>query len=228
MNAQAQIEPFSLYELPRFSVRSRMAATKKAKTTKTSPQKRSAADNPTPDFSALLYDIGKNKNRQAFITLFEYFAPRVKSFLISSGLSHELADEIAQETMLTVWHKAKGYNPSKAKASTWIFTIARNKKIDHFRKYSRENIVDLELGLLQDDSASPSQNTQEIQEEQIIAHALQELPDDQADLIHKSFFEGKSHSEIAKETKIPLGTIKSRIRLALERLRGVKDIKDLK
>lgn len=180
------------------------------------------------DYSALLYDVGQNKNKQAFIQLFEYFAPRIKSFLISGGLNVEAADELAQETMLTVWNKAAGYKPAKAKASTWIFTIARNKKIDFFRKNSRAHIVDMELDLIQDNADTPAQNIQHLQQEELVAEAMKNLPKEQANLIHKSFFEGKSHSEIAKETNIPLGTIKSRIRLALERLRGAKEIKDLK
>ena len=216
MKAYTETAPFFLYGLPRFSVRSPMAAEKKRKATETS------------DHSALLYEVGQHKNKHAFIQLFEHFAPRIKSFLVSGGLDNETADELAQETMLTVWKRAKTYNPEKAKASTWIFTIARNKKIDFFRKTSRTHIVDMELDLIQDNTDTPAQDIQHLQEAAHIAEALKELPKEQASLVHKSFFEGKSHGEIAQETNIPLGTIKSRIRLALERLRGTKKIKDLK
>lgn len=224
MNACAQSATFSLYEIPPISVRSPMVAKKHNENRHNTTINHVETDS----FSDLLYDVGANKNRESFIKLFNHFAPRIKSFLISGGLNRETADELAQETMLTIWRKAETYKPEKAKASTWIFTIARNKKIDHFRKYKRENIVDVELDIIKDDQDGAAKNMQRSQEKNIMASALKALPNDQADLIHKSFFEGKSHSQIAKETKIPLGTIKSRIRLALKRLRENVKIEGLK
>jgi RNA polymerase sigma-70 factor, ECF subfamily len=182
-----------------------------------------------PAFAAdtLLKAVAEIRDRQSFIELFQYFAPRIKSFLIKGGMDMETADELAQETMLTVWNKAEGFDPAKAAASTWIFTIARNKKIDFLRKRYREGVDFSEQSDLPDDAPGPSDALQRTEEEQTIAAALETLPAEQAELIQKSFFEGKSHTEIAEETKIPLGTVKSRIRLALERLRGAPKVKDL-
>jgi RNA polymerase sigma-70 factor (ECF subfamily) len=172
-------------------------------------------------FEDLLVRVGALRDRDAFIRLFEYFAPRVKSFLMKGGLAPDAADELAQETMLTVWNKAESYDPAKAAASTWIYTIARNRKIDSLRRVRRSEVAD------GDDAASreaspepgPEKQLQHEQESAGLAKAIAALPPEQADLIRKSFFEEKTHQDIAKESGIPLGTVKSRIRLAMERLR---------
>lgn len=228
MKFGAESESFLLYEAPQWSINAVVTNEHVKARNGALPANQTREEPVSADYDAALLAIGESRDKEAFVVLFEHFAPRVKSFLMKGGLQPEMADELAQETMLTVWNKAENYNPAKAKASTWIFTIARNKKIDSFRKSSNENIVDLELSLFKDDSPGPGEQTIQAQEAEAIAKALETLPEDQADLIHKSFFEGKSHSEIAKETKIPLGTIKSRIRLALERLRGEDSVKDLK
>jgi RNA polymerase sigma-70 factor (ECF subfamily) len=184
-----------------------------------------------PDFNALLQDVAKRRDRESFVRLFEHFAPRIKSFLMKGGMNPEAADELAQETMLTVWNKAENFDPARASASTWIFTIARNKKIDSLRRIARDPSVqeaDFTHDIFADETPGPSDQLARAQETEMIAQALATLPQEQADLIYKSFFEGKSHAEIAEETKIPLGTIKSRIRLALERLRGQNTMKELR
>lgn len=172
-------------------------------------------------FDDLLVRIGKDKDRDAFIRLFEHFAPRVKSFLLKSLRDNQLADDLAQETMLTVWHRAKSYDPSQAGASTWIFTIARNKKIDHYRKVSRGGMVlpDLDIEQETPEDLSPDALAIRQQREEHIASVLKELPEEQAHIVRKAYFEDKSHGEIAEEEGLPLGTVKSRMRLALERLR---------
>lgn len=179
------------------------------------------------DFGQLLQSVGRHKDREAFIILFEHFAPRIKSFLMKGGADPETADDLAQETMLTIWNKAETYNPKQAAPSTWIFTIARNKRIDALRKIKYDDPGALDETLIADDAAGPAQNFSEVEQMKIIAKALKSLPADQADLVRKSFFEDKSHGQIAEETGIPLGTVKSRIRLALERLRSFTKIKDL-
>ncbi|MEM7650741.1 MAG: sigma-70 family RNA polymerase sigma factor [Pseudomonadota bacterium] len=179
------------------------------------------------DFSELLHALGQEKNKEAFIALFDHFAPRVKSFLMKGGASPEAADELAQETMLTVWNKADKYDPKQAAASTWIFTIARNKRIDALRKTKRHDPNPSDPLLLEDDAPSPRDNAIQKQDTSVIADALEKLPEEQADLIRKSFFEDKSHAVIAEETGIPLGTVKSRIRLALERLRKQTKVQDI-
>lgn len=180
------------------------------------------------NFDSLLCDVGKNKNKDSFAALFEYFAPRIKSYLMKGGADENTADELAQETMLSVWDKAKSYDPSKAAPSTWIFTIARNKRIDALRKAKAFNIDLDSLPVLEDEGATtPAQDMAHTEEAEYISKALENLPEEQAELIRKSFFDDMSHNEIAEETGIPLGTVKSRIRLALERLRGEDKVKSL-
>lgn len=157
------------------------------------------------------------QDQAAFAALFGHFAPRVKSFLMKSGATPDAAEECAQEVMVTLWHKAHLFDPAKASVSTWIFTIARNKRIDLLRKQRRPEPEDLPWGTEPD----PDQvDTLAMQEEtEILGRAIAALPDNQKELIEKAFYGDLSHSEIAEKTGLPLGTIKSRIRLALERLR---------
>ncbi len=178
-------------------------------------------------FGDMLLKVGQQKDKESFIALFEHFAPRIKSFLMKAGLDNEIADELAQETMLTLWNKAESYNPVQAAASTWIFTIARNKRIDHLRKENRYYFESDEKIVLEDSAPSPAENMGHVEEAKAIKAALGTLPEEQSSLIKKSFFEDKSHAVIAKETGIPLGTVKSRIRLALEHLRAQTGVKEL-
>ncbi|MAE50360.1 MAG: RNA polymerase subunit sigma [Micavibrio sp.] len=192
------------------------------------PRRMSDSASGDVSYEDLLYDVGQNKDKDSFIALFNYFAPRIKSFLLKGGASETKADELAQETMLNVWNKAKGYDPTKAAASTWIFTIARNKRIDALRK-KKYYSVDLDnLPELEDETdTSPIQNAIDNEETHAIAHAIHNLPAEQADLIKRSYFEEKTHQEIADETGLPLGTVKSRIRIALKRLRQDPTISEL-
>ncbi len=162
-------------------------------------------------------DIAKHQDKQAFIKLFSYYAPRLKSFLMRGGFPEQKAEELAQETLLVVWKRAKSFNPKKASPSTWIYTIARNKKIDYLRKHLRPepNPEDLK----HDDQTHPIDALQRKQESEEITKLMKDLPKEQAKLIKKAFYEDKSHQEIADETSIPLGTVKSRIRLALKKLK---------
>lgn len=178
-------------------------------------------------FDDMLVNVGRDKDKESFIALFDHFAPRIKSFLIKAGLQHGTADELAQETMLTIWNKAEKYDPKLAAASTWIFTIARNKRIDVLRKLGRAHFDSINDMTIEDDSASPAEIANDRQESEKVAEAIAKLPEEQLTLIKKSFFEDKSHAAIAEETGIPLGTVKSRIRLALERLRHQSGVKEL-
>lgn len=179
--------------------------------------KKQPASEQTPSFDVLLKMVGTHKDKAAFIQLFEYFAPRVKAFLIKNGINDSMADELAQETLLTVWHKAEHFNPDKANASTWIYTIARNKRIDAIRKLYRP---DPEIDFDNNEPESPDEAYNEIETTEHIGDAVKTLPEEQKILIEKAFFEDKSHSTIAQEMSIPLGTVKSRIRLALGTLRN--------
>jgi RNA polymerase sigma factor (sigma-70 family) len=179
------------------------------------------------DFDRMLLSVGQTHDKQAFAGLFAHFAPRVKSYLMRGGMNPESADELAQETMLTVWDKAASFDPKKAAASTWIFTIARNKKIDTLRKKNQPHVDVDDLDLTDDKEPTPQAQAMRLEEMKLLGQAIRKLPGEQADLLYKSFFEDKTHSEIAAETGIALGTVKSRIRLALERLRGEQGIKEL-
>lgn len=157
------------------------------------------------------------RDRQAFVALFTHFSPRVKGFLLRSGAGDTLAEECTQEVMTAVWRKAHLFDETRASVSTWIFSIARNRKIDMLRKQRRPEPEDLPWG----PEAEPDQaDAYELQQESArLAAALRQLPDKQRVLVERAYFGDLSHSEIAAETGLPLGTIKSRIRLALEKLR---------
>ncbi len=164
-----------------------------------------------------LIRIRDHKDQTAFAELFQHFAPRVKGFLVKSGSDASLAEECAQEVMATCWHKAHMFDPARASVATWIFTIARNKKIDVLRKQRRPEPEDLEWGPEEEPDQADVLTLQ--QESEQLGRAISELPHAQRELIEKAYFGDLSHSEIAAQTGLPLGTIKSRIRLALERLR---------
>jgi RNA polymerase sigma-70 factor (ECF subfamily) len=164
-----------------------------------------------------IHAVRDDKDRAAFAELFGYFAPRVKSFLMKSGASPDLAEECTQEVMATLWNKAHMFDPTKASVSTWIFTIARNRKIDLLRKQRRPEPEDLTWGPEAEPDQADALGLQ--QETQQLGEALAKLPPEQRKLIERAYFGDLSHSEIAAETGLPLGTIKSRIRLALDRLR---------
>lgn len=170
-----------------------------------------------PDFIALMCAVRDHQDRAAFAVLFQHFAPRVKGFLMKSGSDGALAEELAQDVMTTVWHKSAQFDPARASLATWIFTIARNRRIDYFRRARRPEPELLDWG--PDSEPDQADVYQTSQEAQLLAAALDKLPSAQRDLIHRAFFGDLSHGEIAAQTGLPLGTIKSRIRLALERLR---------
>ena len=175
------------------------------------------SDRSALEWSKDLELIKTNKSEAAFARLFYHFAPRVKAFLIKSGADVGLAEECAQEVMVTVWNKAHLFDPSRASASTWIFTIARNKKIDALRKQLRPTPDDLGWGPEHEPDQEEMVGLQ--QETEKLGQAIANLPDKQRVLVKRAYYEEMSHNEIAEATGLPLGTIKSRIRLALERLR---------
>lgn len=161
--------------------------------------------------------VRDNRDQEAFAALFDYFAPRLKSFLVRAGSSSAHAEEIVQDVMLTVWRKAALYDPHRAQTSAWIYQIARNRQIDVFRKQSRP----IPEEITQDDDAEPdaSQILAIEQESRELKNALARLKPDQREIIEKAYMGELSHQEISMATGLPLGTIKSRIRLGLERLR---------
>ena len=172
------------------------------------------------DFNSLIADIAANKDRQAFGLLFEHYGPRVKAFMIRRGMDAQSAEDIAQETMVRVWRKAPSFDADRAEAAAWIFSIARNLSIDVFRRKQRSGIS-IELPEDLEGEGRPDDDLLGTQSRARVAKALKSLPVEQLELVKLAFFEDKSHGEIASLLNIPLGTIKSRLRLAYGKLRGL-------
>jgi len=170
---------------------------------------------------ALMRAIAEQRDRRAFAVVFNLYAPRLKAFLMQGGLEAAVAEELVQEVMLTVWQRAETYDPALGGLATWIFTIARNRRIDHFRRLQRmaedpgepevEPVLEEELGT----AALVERQSDHI----FLLQAIDSLPPEQADVLRAAFLEQKAHSAIAREKRLPLGTVKSRIRLALRQLR---------
>ncbi len=169
------------------------------------------------DWAALVCAVRDRQDRAAFAALFRHFAPRVKSFLMKSGADAGLAEECAQDVMATLWQKAHLFDPARASVSTWVFTIARNRRIDALRRSRRPEPEELPWGPEPEPDQAEVMEAQ--QETERLGAALALLPDKQRALIERAFWGEVSHSEISAETGLPLGTVKSRIRLALDRLR---------
>ncbi len=169
------------------------------------------------DWSALMIAVRDAGDRAAFAQLFRHYAPRVKSYLMKSGATAAQAEECAQDVMTTLWQKARMFDGERASVSTWIFTIARNRMIDMVRRDRRPEPEAMPW----DKDAEPDQAEiyAAAEESRVLSAALADLPEKQRTLIQRAFYGDLSHSEIAAETGLPLGTIKSRIRLALDRLR---------
>ncbi len=181
----------------------------------------SAPQDPAPEnAAALILAIAARNDRAAFAALFERFAPRVKSYMLRLGATPEAAEELAQEAMLTVWRKAALFDPARAGASTWIFAIARNLRIDAIRRERRPRIEDDPT-----DEPPPEPAADAViaaaERDVRLRSAMAALPKEQAEVIRLSFFHDKPHSEIAADLRLPLGTVKSRLRLALGRLRSL-------
>ncbi len=170
-----------------------------------------------PEWALELRQVAVSGDAAAFARLFEHFGPRVKAFLMKSGADAAMAEECAQDVMATVWHKAVSFDPARASAATWIFTIARNRRIDMLRRQRRPEPEDLTWG----PEAEPDQLDALVMQQETarLSQALEQLPEKQRVLIERAYFGDLSHSEIAEATGLPLGTIKSRIRMALDRLR---------
>lgn len=183
-----------------------------------------AADT-TPSLESLLVAVGRGRDRQAFGVLFDHFAPRLKTYLRRLGCESASAEELVQEVMLLVWRRAETYDPIHASAGTWVFTIARNKRIDALRREQRPEIDPDDPALVPAPEEAADRRI-EVKESNIrLRAALKDLPPEQADLLRMAYFEDKPHSVISAEHGIPLGTVKSRLRLAMERLRrSMRDV----
>lgn len=173
----------------------------------------------------LLQQVAEHGDAAAFAQLFQEYAPRVKAYMMRQGADAGTAEELAQETLATVWRKAHLYSSDKGSAATWIFTIARNLRIDRLRR----EVAWVELPGERDDQPStdpaPDEMLLAAERERRVKAALATLPADQAQVVQLSYVEGLSHSEIAERLSLPLGTVKSRMRLAYEKIRsGLEDL----
>jgi RNA polymerase sigma-70 factor (ECF subfamily) len=183
-----------------------------------SPADKKPAEN-AQEMIACMALIADKRDRAAFMRVYEYFAPRVKSFLIGRGLNQATADDVLQEAMLAVWEKAHSYKSEKAAVSTWIFTVARYKYIDRLRRDGRQKTDSDEPDLRASDLPVSDDEVLQEQRQDAVQAAIAQLPEDQQSVIFLSFIKGLAHSEIAEQLGLPLGTVKSRIRRAFGRLR---------
>ena len=172
-------------------------------------------------FVDLLRRIATSKDRIAFAAVFDHFAPRVKSFMMRKGSNAEQAEDLVQETMIAVWSKAAMFSTEKGSVSTWIFTIARNLRIDKLRRERAQLYTDLEDFDAPDMSTGAEEALGRSQEDNHVVQALAQIPAEQRDLLILSFVEDVPQSEIATRLGIPLGTVKSRMRLGYQRLRKI-------
>lgn len=177
------------------------------------------------EIHAWMRAVAESADRRAFAALFRHFAPRIKGFLIRAGADEALAEELAQETMVVLWRRAAMFDPARARLSTWLFTIARNLRIDHYRR-AGAGLVDAgdewdpELQPA-DAHLAPDELLQAAQRERDIHRAMAQLPPEQLQVLKLSFFDEHPHTRIARDLGLPLGTVKSRIRLAVMQLRRI-------
>lgn len=166
-----------------------------------------------------LLAVGARQDRAAFRVVFDHFAPRIKAYIIKLGCTHQQAEELTQETMAKVWNKAGQFDATKAAPSTWIFRIARNLRIDAFRRENHPEFDENDPSLHPMEEGSADTLIEQNQSARQLHAAMADLPEEQMQLLRLSFFQDMSHGAIADQLGIPLGTVKSRLRLAMGKLR---------
>lgn len=193
----------------------------------------STAGSTPPDahyWAELLQRVADQDDRQAFRQLYNYFAPRIKAYAVNQGFSQH-AEVLVQEVMTSVWRNADKYSPALASVSTWIFTITRNQRIDMLRRLNRtraEVIIETEdLWQIPTEEDTTVYSIQNLSTEKFVKHSIEKLPEEQMIALRKVYYEGKTHEEVAEELKIPLGTVKGRLRLSLQKLRVMFEAKEL-
>jgi RNA polymerase sigma factor (sigma-70 family) len=167
----------------------------------------------------LIERVAGSADREAFAELFRRFAPKIKAYLRRLGCEQAQADELVQETMVMVWRRADSFDRARAGASTWLFTIARNKRIDALRRERRPEFDPSDPALVPDPAPAADEPLIIRDRGRRLAEAMALLPPEQAELIRLAYFDDRSQSDIAADRRLPLGTVKSRLRLALARLR---------
>lgn len=179
------------------------------------------------DFAGLVRRVADNRDRKAFEALFDHFAPRLNGYLQRLGLERGEAEDMAQEVMAVLWHKANLFDPAKSSLSTWLYRIARNRRIDAARR-ERTRVLDPQEPMLLPSEPEPvDDEIDSRQRDERVRVALASLPEEQLELVKMAFFLGLSHSQIAEQADLPLGTVKSRIRLAFQRMRRILEADDL-
>jgi RNA polymerase sigma-70 factor, ECF subfamily len=178
------------------------------------------------EFAECITQIATKRNELAFDALFRYFAPRIKSYCLRLGADDSSAEEITQEAMVSVWRNASQFDASKASASTWIFTIARNLSIDRFRKSRRPEFDPNDPALVPDDQEPPDRLVEQNEIEENVRKVMGALSANERNVLMLSFYNDLSHSEISRQLSLPIGTVKSRIRLAFAKLRSALGAQD--
>lgn len=174
-------------------------------------------------FAKLTKAVATNRDQRAFAELFDYFSPRIKSYFIQLRATPEHAEDMSQDVMSALWHKAHLFDPSKSSLSTWLFRVARNRRIDLLRR-DRSALIDINDPIfIPPEPISPDDYVEEEERDENVRRALALLQDKHADIIRMSFFLGLSHSQISERSGLPLGTVKSRIRVAFQKLRETLD-----
>ncbi len=206
-----------------FGVNRRLQRTAGSRSCFPMPISRTTPESTRDIWSSLLETVGRERDREAYAEIFRHFAPLLKSFALSSpGMSsNALAEELVQEVMLKIWNRACTFDAGKASATTWIYTLARNSRIDLLRKKHRMR-EEVDVDELWDLSADEEPLELQVQRQRAVAQvreSLPTLPAEQRQIIDKVYMEGKSHTEVASELGLPLGTVKSRVRLAMSKLR---------
>ena len=178
------------------------------------------------DPNSLVERIGQNRDKAAFAILFKQFGPKLKSLMLRLGTNTSTAEELVQETMILVWRKSHTFDSSKASASTWMFTIARNLRIDRFRSESRPEFDPSDPALIPEPEIQADEQLELKNRQKYVRKCLDELPNDQREVVQLSFMQGLSHQEISDKLDIPLGTVKSRLRLSFGKLRTTMEKTD--
>ena len=186
----------------------------------TTPEDRTQSKDMAKNLDELVLAIARDRDREAFQALFLHFAPRLKSYLQRSGADAGEAEDVVQEAMINVWRKAALFDPSKAAVSTWVFAIARNARITHVRKQNRPEPDPNDPAFAPEPEPQPLETVSREQEARLVRDAVRDLPEEQQAVLRLAFFEDKPHAAVAEELALPLGTVKSRIRLAMRRIRA--------
>lgn len=176
-----------------------------------------------PSMEELMLAVSSRRDVDAFEVIFKHFAPRVKAYMAKLSADTQTAEELMQETMIAVWNKADQFDVAKGALSTWIFTIARNQRIDAVRRARRPEFDPTDPAFVPDEEQLADLSIAERQSASQLRAAMADLPKEQSALLELAYFEESTHSAIAKKLNLPLGTVKSRLRLAFNKLRAALD-----